>query len=391
MNMIRVLRVGIVAIVLGLMSGLALAQPAEPEAPGEEVVVTPDEDEVASPESPADPEVKESRKERRARARRDRNAGDPCRIANTVEDAWIDRLQSQLHASVCNSAVWFDHFFGQGEVVDSEEFFGYVGVGLLYKTHGEWDDQSRFDANIPMPNLNKRLNLFVGRGDEDDIVSDRTSAVAEPVAPFQESAGESWLAGFGYSPPGKGGQRLVFRIGGKVSSDPYAFGQVRWRFNYFPSDQRAIRIRQTLFYRTNDDGFGSTTALALDKFMKDNLMGRASASVTFSEDERGVDWKSFLTVYHDMSQRWGRVRGAAYQYFIRGYTDQKVTVPEYGLRATYRQQMFRPYLFGEASVGYSWEKDDDDGRIENPERDGSWNFGFVMEIRFGSPRRQENN
>lgn len=317
-----------------------------------------------------------------------RNAGDPCRIANTVKDAWVDRLQIGVHAAVCNSAVWFDHFFGQGESVESEEFYGYVGAGVLYKTAGEWDDQSRFDANIPMPNLSKRLNLFIGRGDEEEIVSDSSSSVAEPVAPFNQVAGESWLAGFGYSPPGKRGQRLNFRLGAKVGSDPYAFGQARWRLNYFPSDTRAIRIRQTLFYRSNDDGFGSTTALGLDWLMRENLMGRASASATISDDDRGVDWKTFLTVYHDLSDRWGRTRGLAYQYFIRGYTDDVVTVPEYGVRATYRQQMFRQYLFGEAIVGYSWDKEDhhDAGP---PERVGSWNIGFVVELQFGSRWRAD--
>jgi hypothetical protein len=322
--------------------------------------------------------------------REPRNAGDPCRIANTVKDAWIDRLQVGVQAAVCNSAVWFDHFFGQGESIDSEEFYGYVGLGVLYKTAGEWDDQARFDANIPMPNLNKRLNVFVGRGDEEEIVSDRSSAVAEPVAPFSQVAGESWLAGFGYSPPGRRGQRLNFRLGAKVGSDPYGFGQVRWRFNYFPSDALAIRIRQTLFYRTNDDGFGSTTALGFDWLFNTNLMGRASASATVSENERGVDWKTFLTVYQDLSERWGKARGAAYQYFIRGYTDERITVPEYGLRVTYRQQMFRQYLFGEAIVGYSWDRFDQGG-VETPDRVGSWNLGFVVELQFGTKWRSHSN
>jgi len=106
--------------------------------------------------------------------------------------------------------------------------------------------------------------------------------------------------------------------------------------------------------------------------------------VTVSQNESGVDWKSFLTVYQDLSGRWGKARGAAYQYFIRGLTDERVTVPEYGLRATYRQQMFRPYLFGEVILGYSWDRFDDLELATAPDREGSWNLGFVMELRFGS-------
>lgn len=324
----------------------------------------------------------------RERARKeDRNAGDPCRIANTVKDAWIDRLQARVHATVCNSAVWFDHFFGQGEAVDSEDFYGFVGLGLLYKTSGEWDDQSRFDANIPLPNLNKRLNLFVGRGDEEQIVSDQGSSVAEPVAPFDQLAGESWLAGFGYSPPGKRGQRLNFRLGAKVSSDPYVFAQARWRYNRFFANDTALRLRETVFYRTNDDGFGSTTSLAFDWVPHQNFLARGSASATISQDDRGVDWKSFLTLYQDLSDRWGKARGAAYQYFIRGYTEERVTVPEFGIRVTYRQQMFRPYLFGEVIGGYSWDRFDDENLPVPPERDGSWNLGFVIELQFGLRER----
>lgn len=366
--MILLARHCVLALAIGCLTFATLAQEEPPE---EEGIVTLDDGEDAEAEARKDKSE-------------DRNAGDPCRIANTIQDAWIDRLQSSVQAAVCNSAVWFDHFFGKGEAVDSEQFFGYVGVGVLYKTAGEWEDVSRFDANVPMPNLNKRLNLFVGRGDEDQIIQDSSSSVAEPVAAFQEEAGTDWLAGFGYSPPGRRGQRWNFRVGGKVSSDPYAFGQARWRLNYFPSDKRAIRVRQTFFYRTNDDGFGSTTAAGFDWFMKANLMGRASGSVTISQDERGVDWKTFLTLYQDFSKKWGKARGAAYQYFIRGYTEGDVTVPEYGVRATYRQQMFRPYLIGEAIVGYSWDKDDEDGTIAHPARVGSWNVGFVLELRFGT-------
>lgn len=388
--MFSLLRIGCVVISACCLTSVMHAQPDDPPLSEEPVDMRPVE--PGDPEEPEAPESVEKTDEAgpvEESSPAARDAGDPCRIANTIRDAWIDRLEWQVAAAVCNSAVWFDHFFGQGETVDSEEFYGYVGLGMLYKTAGEWDNQSRFDANIPLPNLNKRLNLFVGRGDDGQIVSDESSAVAEPVAPFRQVAGESWLAGLGYSPPGKRGQRVNFRIGGKISSDPYAFAQARFRYNYFPSETRAYRFRQTFFYKTNDQGFGSTTALAYEWLPHENMLARVSGSVTVSEDERGVDWKTFVTVYQDLSDRWGKARGIAYQYYIRGFTDQKITVPEYGLRATYRQQMFHPYLFGEALAGYSWDKDDDGGG-ETPERKGSWNIGFVVELRFGSKWRSDD-
>lgn len=352
------------------------APPAEPPAalpeppPGEATVPpapSPAPEGAAPPEQPA--VVKEGNGEK---------APNPCSRPPSFKEAWLDKVRRGVFYTVCGSAAWFDNFFGDEHVYDPRQVYGRLSGGVLYDAEGEWNERSKFDANVPLPNLSKRTTAFLGRDNPEQFISDNSQDLSAPQA-FRDTSDErSWLAGFGYNPPGRRGAKLSYRLGVKVSSHPYVFAQARYRYNHYLSNNTAFRFNETIFYRTNDDQFGSTTYLGYDWIPRRANLARVSAQGTVSDDTEGLKWKSYATFYHDLQLKSGKPRGIAYQLLANGETAADVELREYGFLTIYREQMFRPWFFGEVSLGYSWIREE-----LYEQREGGVTVGFVFEILFG--------
>lgn len=305
---------------------------------------------------------------------------NPCKGRTpTVHEAWIDRVQNGVFRGVCGGAVWFDSFFGEKHVYDTSDLYGRIGLGMLYKTSGEYDGRSRFDANIPLPNMNVKAAAFVGRDNPNDYISQTNDALAVPATFLRLSDDQSWLAGLGYTPSRRRLNRLNFRLGSQVSAHPYVFGQVRYQNDRYLDATSALRLQETLFYRSSADGLGLTTRVGYDWLPGENFFARLSSSASLTRKTKGVRWNAFATLYQDMSERLGRARGASYQLLVSGETSKDVPVQEYGFLGVYREQVFRPWMFADLTLGYTFPR-----REITDERKGAVNIGIVMEILFGN-------
>lgn len=303
---------------------------------------------------------------------------NPCRQPRSFKEAWIDKLRRGVFYTVCGSAAWFDNFFGDEYAYDPRQVYGRISGGILYDAEGDWNERSKFDANIPLPNLTKRGTAFLGRDNAEQFISDTSPALSTPEAFRDGTDDRSWLAGFGYNPPGKRGSRMSYRLGAKVSTNPYVFAQARFRSTHYWDNNTALRFYETLFYRTNDDKFGSTTYLGYDWIPRRANLARISAQGTVSDDTDGLKWKSYATLYHDLQLKSGKPRGIAYQLLANGETAEDVPLREYGFIGVYREQFYREWLFVEGSLGYSWIREELDEK-----REGGITVGFVFEILFG--------
>ena len=134
-----------------------------------------------------------------------------------------------------------------------------------------------------------------------------------------------------------------------------------------------MRFRQTAFWR-GDGGLGTTTSLDLERLLSPSRHLRWRSVGTVSEEARGLDWKSTLTLY----QYLGRSRAFAYQAEIDGETDAPVTVEDVGLRIIYRQSVARPWLFGEIQGLVRWPRDE-----PSQSRRASFGIGIGFELLFG--------
>lgn len=299
---------------------------------------------------------------------------DLCHQPAPLDQPLIDDSRRMLEETFCGATLWFDGLFGGEPSVDNaREVSGRVELSSLYTEFESLDYKARLRLNYDLPNLERRVKLFLGRDDEDEFVEDRREGFAVRSSVFGLETEERWLAGLGYSPPGRWFNRLDVRVGGRVKSSPEVFVQTRYRRNVFIGERTVWRLRETVFWE-NLEGFGSTSSVDRDHVLRRDLLLRGSLSGTFSESTAGVDWRSAALLYQNLRG----FRAGAAEIFVRGATGAEVKLREYGSRLIYRQPVGRPYLFGELIVGYTWPREERD-----QPREGSAMLGVGIELLFG--------
>ncbi|MEP0775402.1 MAG: hypothetical protein HRF46_13705 [Acidobacteriota bacterium] len=355
----RTLANGAVAALALLLSmgGLAIAAGG-----GQEGQEEPSTHEVPAGETVATPEAPQP-------------AQDPCARRRSLRDSAIDDTRRVLAETLCRATLWFDGLFGADEHPEAaRNAHGRAEVSVFNSDYEGTRLRGRLNARVDLPNLQERLNAFVGRDDPDDFVQDRRegAALRSQMRDFQRH--ESWLAGFGYSLPGDYRQRFDVRVGTRVSTAPKLFVQGRWRRNIEVGEASLWHLRQTVFW-TNRDGFGTTSAVEYDRVLTPSLLFRLAAVGTVSERGEGLDWRTNALLFQSLPGP----HAMALEGFVRGETGAEVPLREYGSRLIYRRTLRqREWLFGEAFVGYSWPR-----RFLEEERKGSLAIGVGLELLFG--------
>jgi hypothetical protein len=331
--------------------------------------------EPAAPAAPAEPQA--AAVTPGASADQDRptpRLRDLCRQEVTGEMPLVDDTRRILEETFCGATLWLDGLFGgEPDVKNARAVSGRVELSTLYTQVDGVDPKARLRVRYDLPNLERRFNVFLGRDDRDQVAEDRPEAFAIRSSVFGLEDEERWLAGLGYSPPGRWEKKVDFRVGARLKSAPEVFAQGLYRRNIFQGTRNVWRFRETAFWE-NHEGFGSTTSLDFDRVLRRDLLFRWGNVGTVSESTEGLYWRSTALVFHNLR----RSRAVAGELFIRGATAAEVPLREFGARAVYRQPIGKPYLFGELIVGYTWPRYEIDER-----REGSAVLGVGVEMLFG--------
>jgi hypothetical protein len=289
-------------------------------------------------------------------------------------EGFVDESRRRLEETFCGATLWFDGLFGgEPDLGNARAVSGRVELSTLHTDFDGLDYKGRLRLNYELPNLERRVRFFLGREDEDEFITDRREGFAIRSSVFGLENEEEWLAGLGYSPPGRWLSRTDFRVGGRVKTAPEVFGQWRLRQNVFVGEDTVWRLRETLFWE-NRDGFGSTSSVDVDRVLRRDLLLRWGSVGTISEVTEGIHWRSAALVYKNLPG----TRAVAGELFVRGATDAEVKMREYGTRIIYREPLGRPYLFGEVILGYTWPR-----TVRDEPREGSTMVGFGLELLFG--------
>jgi hypothetical protein len=303
----------------------------------------------------------------------ERSLRELCRVGPPAEEALLDNSRRILEETFCGATLWFDGLFGEPDIENARAVSGRVELSTIHTQADGTEPRARLRLKYDLPNLDRRVNLFLGRDDRDDIVQGRQEGFAIRSSVFGVETEDRWLAGLGYSPPGRWKDRLDFRVGGRLSSAPEVFVQGRLRRNVFLGERSVWRLRETVFYE-NRDGFGSTSSADFDHVLRRALLFRWGTVGTVSEATDGLDWRSATVLYQNLGKR----SALAYELFLRGSTGDDVEVREYGARSVYRRPLNREWLYGELIGGYTWPRESID-----EQREGSVLFGFGIELLFG--------
>jgi len=299
----------------------------------------------------------------------------PCQLERQKGEKTVDRARRGLWSTACHAALWFDGLFGEERHPEAaRNTTGRVELSYIYSEYEGSKIPTRLNFRMRFPNLSNRVEVFAGRDNENQFIRDRNEGFALRSQFLDLENEDRWVAGFGYGLPGTYRQRTDFRIGAKGGRTPEVFVQGRLRHNWYLGERDLWHFRETIFW-SNRDGFGSTTSLDFDHLLSRTLLARWGTVGTFSEATHGLDWRSVLVFYKELSPH----RALANEIFLRGETDAEVGVTEYGARLIYRQTILhRDWLWGELIGGYSWPRFHLEER-----RSGSAAIGFGFEMLFG--------
>lgn len=304
---------------------------------------------------------------------------DPCASEYLEGRSWVDWLNRGLHRTACETALWFDHLFGDYRLDEElEATHGRAMVGVIWDEQDGFGDDLRFRARLHFPNMERRLNAFIGRDDREDVLEDVQRRGATSLPRMFDPEDDEWLVGLGYRPISRGNSDLDFDLGVNFKFPLEPWGRARYKHRTFLSESDLVRFRYTLFWE-REDGWGLAARIDYEHAFVNGAMLRWRGAGKASDITRGTEWFNELSYYH----RLGRRRALAHQVGANGETGAQVQIENYFVRFIYRQQILREWLFLEIGPGMAWRRE-----VRGEPRDSVPILRFGVEMLFGDYRGQ---
>jgi hypothetical protein len=305
-------------------------------------------------------------------------ATSPCLPAEgTRSHAVIDQIQRGVYRTVCTTARWFDNLFGEEHPDDVHEpVWGRLLVGAHWDERDGLEDEIHFRAEFDLPKLESRMNAFVGRSNREDEVSDRNIATSALPEILSLPDDDEWLVGLGYHPLRSQNSRFDVDLGVDIESPLNPYVKARYQHRHTLGQHNLFNVRHTAFWE-DKDGVGFTERIDVDHLLGEDSMVRWRTIGTYSETTDGIDWRSQVTLYYQLSNR----RALAFEVGAFGETDHEVEAEDLFVRTIYRQRISRDWLFVDVRPGVAWRR-----RARDEPREAVPFVTFGVELLYGKPR-----
>lgn len=300
--------------------------------------------------------------------------GDPVGSASTSEVAerdseainsepeddpvnWVDSTHAYATDQAQALAEWMDSFFGDPNY-DLERAESLVRVAWRneFDQSDGYNTKVRLRGKLQLPKISKRLNLFFGGEDGDDLSNDERKSEDR--------------AGLLYTIDKRKRSRADLTLG--FSSEGFKPG-VRYR-NQGPLGQKSsYRYTQQVEYKDNK-GFFTTGEINLEQALSETNLLRFSNEALYGEESEGTEWRSAFILYQRRSVHKRDPRVAAWFAGVNGATDPSY-IKNYRLGVLFRRQLYRPYLFVELQPSYNFRKQRDDDQ-----RRPAWSLEINFEV-----------
>ena len=268
-----------------------------------------------------------------------------------IEDTIIDRIHAHLSGYVSGTADRVDRFF------DDERYSQEVNrtrVKLqtdLFFEQGE-DPQLalKFGLSLALPRINKRLRLlFSGQSDSEEEVDDETGTDLG-----DDSREGNAVLGVAYDPVQTAEHNVSLRAGLRFKTIvPALWIGPRWRA-YSQGEIWGTRLANYFRWFT-DTGFRLDSSLDFERGITENFFYRQTLRGKWDQDKERYDYDIVFSVF----QKLERKRSLRYEYRNRFRTTTENQLHEILLKVTYRQSIWRRWLFFEVAPQASFPEEDD--------------------------------
>jgi hypothetical protein len=301
---------------------------------------------------------------------------DPCDWEPEGEPLQ-EKSREILRSWSCYSFRWFDSWWGDQYDFDEKAVNGLLTFGAEYRQYDGFDPRIRLKVRSPLPNLNRRWDLLLGRVDEDAYISDTQGQDQTFYNPGAVSRDEepSWLLGLGYR--GKGRRSgWDHSAGVRLRLPPVPYVKSQYYYNKDFSERSDLRFRQTFFWRS-DRGFGTTSRADVAYGIDPENALRWEAIGTVHEETEGVEWYVGQTWYHLLGDR----SAFSLRAFANGETRKEVTLRDAGFYFIWRRPFTREWLYLSFGPSITWPRE-----FLEEKREMSLGFGLWLEMEFGNWR-----
>ena len=259
----------------------------------------------------------------------------------------MDRIQAEWAGGLLNTVERFDRFFGD-ERFDAEgrETRLAVVLGVYADRRDGAKIQNRFRARLSLPNLQKRVLLFI----EDAFETERADRPAE----LEDAARESKpVTGLRLAAESVGKARLTADLGLRLGGDPQIVARTRLSFaRVFEAWER--RWIQTLSWYSAD-GFAAGSELRWTRDLGRGRLFRSATAIGWRADESGV------TPAQSFSWFLSRRDGGGHRWTVRAAWPETPGCERavYAAEYVWRRRLHRDWLFLELGPGLDFRQEDD--------------------------------
>ena len=298
---------------------------------------------------------------------------DPCETRSLGKEPRLDQLRREIFETVCESAAWFDGFFGSRRFdEEARRTHGRAGLRTIWDEHDGFELDGKLKVRVNFPNLDHRVDAFFGREERNEVLTGFENDLDFLPDFFERQGNEEWLLGLGYHPVNSKRSSLGFDVGMNIDTSPEPFVRSSYRHFWLIGNEHLLRARQTVYW-TTEKGVGTSTRIDFERPLGRRTLARWSSGMVFDDETEGGDWDTGITLYRGFS----RDRGLSWYVGIDGETAKEVPLETYGTRVVYRQRMLRQWFFGEIIGGVTWPRD-----TLADERRAAYHIGFGFDIQF---------
>ncbi|MCC4117289.1 hypothetical protein LLG90_18195 [Aromatoleum toluclasticum] len=294
--------------------------------------------------------------------------GAPQPTGSESGSSILDRSRVVVHDFTEGVARRVDSWFGDKPFEQGGKVSGQIGFKFLARQHENPDASFRFGARLDMPNVKERSYLFFGQENERELVTDQPEPFTrrELLLPEDRRQDQTLFAGVGYALR----DNIDFRAGLRSGIKPYA--QARYKKDLVLGERNRFDFRETIFWNRKD-GVGSTTGLNFGHAFTRSVAFRWQLAGTISDETDGLAWSNSMGIF----KTFGDQRSLSLEALIGGMTAGSDNVSETGVRAIWKQPVYRDWTLVEVSLGHFWPQGD---AKDDSER--GWALGVGFQILF---------
>jgi len=292
-----------------------------------------------------------------------RNSPTESGAATTPKEAGaktdsLDNLHDTILLKMQERVNRFDLFFAKDQTSVIEAPGSKFRMGLYVV--GEYDNGMNisadpdFDADLELPNLESRWNIFANSIKFSDLPGvDPTEAKRV----FNTGLGHVFEK-----------TKLHASVGARWNGTPLAFTKLEWKPS-FSAASWTFYPRQRVFYQTDDEGFGGITSLVANRWIGTRSFVRSVSAAKIAENTAGVEWEQTLMFGHvnrlideskktDIISQEDAAQGYGARYSVFGHNKSDMGVLDrHRLTLVYRRPVLRKWLFLQVAPGAEWKND----------------------------------